>query len=347
MISYAQNFEDVMLWRVFHDIGCGRYVDVGAFHPEIDSVTKWFYDQGWSGVNIEPVPESFALLAPARPRDRNLCVAAGATAGSAQMTVFPGSAGLSSLNPSSAAANSAMERNLVQVEVLPLRQILEPQLGEPIHFLKIDAEGSEHDALLGMDFTRFRPWVILVEATAPLVPTRNAELWEEILLRNDYHRVYFDGLNDFFLASEKMELASRFRVPPNVFDDFEFASTVSERQLRQALESSCAALRAEVATRNDDIAAVREAISVLENELVTARTELDAARTKITSSEVAFTNLSGDVAELAQALQTSREQVQQIMRSRSWRWLAPVRGVNLVLKTYRKRIIARRAFLGK
>ena len=73
MISYAQNFEDVILWRAFKDVNCGRYVDVGAFHPEIDSVTKWFYDQGWSGINIEPVPESFDALNAARSRDQNLC----------------------------------------------------------------------------------------------------------------------------------------------------------------------------------------------------------------------------------------------------------------------------------
>src|SRR5579864_1145879 len=99
MISYAQNFEDVMLWRVLRHITCGLYVDVGAFHPEIDSVTKWFYDQGWTGINVEPVPDSFALLQLERPKDRNVCAAAGATAGVAQMTVFRNSKGLSSLCP--------------------------------------------------------------------------------------------------------------------------------------------------------------------------------------------------------------------------------------------------------
>ena len=55
MISYAQNFEDVVLNRVFHNIANGRYIDVGGYDPVVDSVTKHFYDKGWSGVNIEPV----------------------------------------------------------------------------------------------------------------------------------------------------------------------------------------------------------------------------------------------------------------------------------------------------
>ena len=55
MISYAQNFEDVILQRVFHTCDQGRYIDIGGYDPTIDSVTKHFYDRGWSGVNVEPV----------------------------------------------------------------------------------------------------------------------------------------------------------------------------------------------------------------------------------------------------------------------------------------------------
>ena len=54
--SYAQNAEDVRLWRVFSRKAHGFYVDVGAGDPALHSVTKLFYDGGWSGVNIEPGP---------------------------------------------------------------------------------------------------------------------------------------------------------------------------------------------------------------------------------------------------------------------------------------------------
>ena len=75
MISYAQNFEDVILWRVFKDIISGFYIDVGAYHPRIDSVTKWFYDQGWNGINIEPSKEYLDRFYDERPRDLNLNLA--------------------------------------------------------------------------------------------------------------------------------------------------------------------------------------------------------------------------------------------------------------------------------
>lgn len=45
MISYAQNFEDVMLERAFADLEIGFWVDVGAWDPDTDSVTRHFYDR--------------------------------------------------------------------------------------------------------------------------------------------------------------------------------------------------------------------------------------------------------------------------------------------------------------
>jgi hypothetical protein len=75
MMSYARNFEDVLLNRVFGGVVEGFYVDIGAGHPSDNSVTKSFYDRGWSGLNIEP-GEFFAELCAARPRDVTLRMAA-------------------------------------------------------------------------------------------------------------------------------------------------------------------------------------------------------------------------------------------------------------------------------
>ena len=63
MISYAQNFEDVMLARAFGDRRDGFYIDVGACFPDVASVTRHFYDLGWNGVNVEPMAEPTHLRA--------------------------------------------------------------------------------------------------------------------------------------------------------------------------------------------------------------------------------------------------------------------------------------------
>lgn len=378
MISYAQNFEDVILWRVLKDVSNGLYVDVGAFHPEIDSVTKWFYDQGWTGINLEPVPEMFAILEAGRPRDTNICAAAGATAGTAQMAVIPESMGLSSFDIAFVEANVAMPHTLLQVEVRPLREVLEPYAGNDIHFLKIDAEGSEQDVLRGMDFTLFRPWVVLVEATEPMSQIRTLGKWNDIFSGNKYQHAYFDGLNDFFVAAEKMELASRLGQPPNVFDEFELASTVRERQAREAAERSYQelvavdqSLRFEISRRDDELttvreqlAAAREARAALAEQLAASKAELAASREvqavwqgkfdaaekqiavlreQLGVSEVSIVRLSEDLSELAQALKSNREacaasqrQLQQVLNSRSFRWLAPARRLRALLLSSRQ-----------
>src|SRR5690348_4811918 len=74
MISYAQNGEDVLLERLFGGQADGFYVDVGANDPTELSLTRHFYDRGWRGVNVEPVPDAYARLCAERPRDVNLQV---------------------------------------------------------------------------------------------------------------------------------------------------------------------------------------------------------------------------------------------------------------------------------
>src|SRR5947207_7902459 len=183
VISYAQNFEDVMLARVFAGRTDGFYVDVGAGDPSYLSVTKWFYDLGWSGINIEPNRALFSKLAAARPRDINLDCAAGAASGTAEF--FETEAGeFSTLSPQSRDANKA--EGLAQlsraVTVAPLSTILQQHaVGRRIDFLKIDVEGWEHEVLCGLDLEKYRPTVILLEATLPRQRIESSSEWEYLL----------------------------------------------------------------------------------------------------------------------------------------------------------------------
>ncbi len=70
-ISYAQNYEDVMLWRALKDVSNGFWIDIGAAHPREYSVTRAFSERGWCGVNVEPEPGYAAELRAERPRDVN------------------------------------------------------------------------------------------------------------------------------------------------------------------------------------------------------------------------------------------------------------------------------------
>src|SRR3989338_356894 len=77
-ITYAQNREDLILAAFLDGVKKGFYVDIGAAHPVIDSVTKYFYERGWSGFNIEPIKRQYELFEKQRKRDINLNCGVGA-----------------------------------------------------------------------------------------------------------------------------------------------------------------------------------------------------------------------------------------------------------------------------
>ena len=68
-VSYAQNFEDHAMRALSH-VDCGFYIDIGAHHPTIDSVSLAFYERGWTGIDVEPVPDCAALLREHRLRTK-------------------------------------------------------------------------------------------------------------------------------------------------------------------------------------------------------------------------------------------------------------------------------------
>jgi len=222
VISYAQNFEDVMLARAFRGLAQGFYVDVGAMDPVTHSVTCHFYEQGWHGINIEPSRSHFARLVELRPRDINLNFALGEREEVRDFFDVPES-GLSSLSDEPPAADSAsLSRVTVPgMRVTTLARVCAEHVGgRTIDFLKIDVEGWERQVIAGGDWRRFRPRIVVVEATRPNSPEAAWAEWEPILLGSDYLFAWFDGLNRFYVRREDAALRQHFAVPPNVFDDF-------------------------------------------------------------------------------------------------------------------------------
>jgi FkbM family methyltransferase len=237
-VSYAQNFEDIMLLRALRHVEPGFYVDVGAAWPDHDSVTKLFSDRGWRGINIEPNPTLFELLVADRPRDVNLSCAAGAAPGHFPLSIVP-ETGLSTLTPSLADAYRGEGRDVaeLQVEVQRLETILEAHVpeGQQIHFLKIDVEGFESSVIEGNNWAIRKPWIVLVEATKPSSQEPSTP-WEPYLIEQGYQFVYFDGLNRFYVATEHEHLADAFSSPPNIFDGFITAAHLAAESRASKLE---------------------------------------------------------------------------------------------------------------
>jgi FkbM family methyltransferase len=247
IVSYAQNREDILLWRALHDVGEGFYIDVGAQDPSQDSVTRAFYDRGWRGINIEPAAGYFEKLCEGRPRDLTLPVALGDRPGWGALYEFPNT-GLSTLVKEVASGHRANGFTFLdrRVQILTLATLWEKFVKGEVHFLKIDVEGFERQVIAGAELVRFRPWIIIIEATEPLTWEGAWEDWEPTLLESRYKFVHFDGLNRWYLAEERSNLEARFDAPPNIFDRFQLAVVVSLQDRAAAAECRIAAAERKV-----------------------------------------------------------------------------------------------------
>jgi FkbM family methyltransferase len=168
-VSYAQNFEDVVLWRALQDVEKGFYIDIGAQDPVVSSVSLAFYEKGWRGVHVEPSGPYAAALRAARPDETVFQVAIGR--GDRVMTLHevPDS-GLTSgeADVAERAAKAGFVSHEIEVPTLSLAALLSRYADRAIHWLKIDVEGMEADVIDSWGDCRVRPWILVVESVMPL-----------------------------------------------------------------------------------------------------------------------------------------------------------------------------------
>lgn len=247
--SYAQNFEDVMLWRALKHVHGGFYIDVGAQDPVTDSVSLGFYEHGWRGVHVEPTSQYSDKLKKARPDETVLQVAVGKAIGPMTLYEFKDT-GLSTADPAIARQHleNGFECTETQVPVLTLDELLDQNGARPVHWLKIDVEGLEHSVLESWERSEVRPWILVIESTLPLSQVPSHDNWEPLVLAKGYEFVYFDGLNRFYVSQDHLDLRGAFGHPPTVFDDF-VLSGLSSQPFHRKLVQDIASAHSETAKR--------------------------------------------------------------------------------------------------
>lgn len=156
---YAQGREDVYLLRLFGKNFKGFYVDVGANNGVLVSNTYSLYRLGWRGICLEPNPDAFAGLKKIRGEDVCLNLGAGAEPGELQLTWKTGLTEGSTLQ-----SVDASGRRSAVVEIKPLTDILR-ESNAPVKFdvLSIDVEGVELEVMKGLDWSIYRPHLIILE----------------------------------------------------------------------------------------------------------------------------------------------------------------------------------------
>ncbi|NNJ10386.1 FkbM family methyltransferase [Chloroflexales bacterium ZM16-3] len=263
-ISYSQQAEDILLDRYF-GARQGTYLDIGAYHPIVDNNTYFFYQRGWRGTSIEPIPQLHELAQLLRPEDSNIAGAIldkGSTA-TIYKVLEKGTSvereseaytkyrrgpiswydglpysGLSTFSSVVASRHSAAGYPVISIDVVSLtfEQLIEDfKVREPT-FVSIDVEGVEEYVIDTFPFAHWHPEIFVIEATSPNSDRGSYTSWEPVLLEEGYLFASFNGVNRFYLRQDCADRLGIFQTPVSSLDHFLRAETVMLRHRIALLE---------------------------------------------------------------------------------------------------------------
>jgi FkbM family methyltransferase len=200
-VYYSQLGEDLIVRHIFSQLGIYKptYVDIGAHHPSFLNNTFLFYQNGASGLNIEPDPFLFAEFAKKRPRDNNLNLGASFNGQEEEKDFYVMSA--RSLNTFSKAEAERVQNfgsyhitEVIKVRVVNLNNLFKRYFEDGrIDFLTIDVEGLDFEIIKTIDFDLIKPKVICMETLSyaeDKSEKKNQELIDYITAKNYF--VYAD-----------------------------------------------------------------------------------------------------------------------------------------------------------
>jgi FkbM family methyltransferase len=203
--SHSQHGEDLILWDFFGRKLQGYYLDIGAHDGVACSNTFFFECLGWTGICVEPNPDTARRCAVVRKASRVVQAACGdrEATGTITFSVAEGK--------SWAPTRSFLETdddNRKDLERLGLRLVeinvpytsVDALLGPTppmIDFVSLDVEGAELKVLQGFDFHRARPAVFVIEDNSG---GRDRSVLDFLTSRG-YRRVLRLGVNDFYIAA--------------------------------------------------------------------------------------------------------------------------------------------------
>ena len=167
-VSHGQNMEDCVLVHLLDGKKNGVYVDVGAHNPVRFSNTYRLFREGWSGINVDPLPGCMDSFNKQRPNDVNLNIGCSKNAGELVYYSFEEPAyntfdEVRAATVSQKGYSTLKEKLTVPVERLDT--ILDKYLGNRvIDVLTLDVEKRELDVLESNNWAKYRPQIIVMES---------------------------------------------------------------------------------------------------------------------------------------------------------------------------------------
>lgn len=232
MKSFATYGEDAIFegilsrleWVTGQRIGMQTFIEIGGFHPIIDSNTYHLYkERGWAGSVFEPNTVHNYYFETDRPRDKFHNLAVSKMSGEAEFLIFSDGDNSNTINANFAEEKEKAQRTSIarsqKVEVVTLNQVFELHRevfgnANP-YLLSIDAEGEDLAIITGCNFNDYRPKFIMIEDRPGLSYFPNLGMIRPALAERNYHPIASSILTTIYIdylskESEDYDKMGRF-----------------------------------------------------------------------------------------------------------------------------------------
>lgn len=161
MPSYAQDNEDLLVDKFLTDLNKKdiSYVDIGAGDPIIINNTYHFYQKGFHGILIDPLPWNCQLIKEKRPRD---ILMEGVIHDGDESEIYVRVRGRHGGGSRIVSEKPPENKRQVKAKTYRINDILD-YLRKTPDFISIDAEGFDLRIIKSMDLKRYKVPVFCVE----------------------------------------------------------------------------------------------------------------------------------------------------------------------------------------
>lgn len=210
-LSWSQSGEDLIVDSIFRSLKTKPvYLDVGASHPFSLSNTYFFYKKGFHGICVEPDPDVYKKLYTSRKSD--ICLNAGVKSScdddDIQKLYIISSSVLNTFSKEEAerivSNNNYTIKNIIDVPMISINNILNGDYGIVPNYLSIDVEGNDLGVIHSIDFTYYKPAVICVETLEFTEDNHEKKKcnMSEFLTNNGYFQYADTYINTIFVRTD-------------------------------------------------------------------------------------------------------------------------------------------------
>ena len=181
-----------VIGKMFPGVSTGFFLDVGSGHGTIGSNTKALEDLGWTGICVDPFP---VHMEGRTCRMETVVVSSAA----GQVVKFHTHSGLGGIADTLGKWKAEAEKSpAVELTTTTLADVLARDNAPSfIHFLSLDIEGAELEALKGIPFDKYKFGAMAIEHNDE-EPKRTQIL--QFLEARGYRRVHSFKQDDFYAA---------------------------------------------------------------------------------------------------------------------------------------------------